>query len=79
MKTAISIPDAEFEEAERLAKRLHVSRSQLYRRAIADFVARHAEARVTEKLNEIYAEAADSTLDEAWQRAQAKSVPAEKW
>jgi len=79
MKTAISIPDTEFEEAERLAKRLRVSRSQLYRRAITDFVARHAEARVTEKLNEIYAEAADSTLDDAWQRAQAKSVPAEKW
>lgn len=79
MKTAISIPDSDFEEAERLAKRLHVSRSQLYRRAIADFVARHAEAHVTEKLNEIYAEAADSALDEAWHRAQAKSVPAEKW
>lgn len=79
MKTAISIPDTEFEAAERLAKRLRVSRSQLYRRAITDFVARHAETRVTEKLNEVYAEPVSSALDDVWQRAQAKSVPAEEW
>lgn len=79
MKTAISIPDTEFEAAERLAKRLRMSRSQLYRRAITDFVARHAETRVTEKLNEVYAEPAESTLDVAWQRAQATSIPPERW
>ncbi len=79
MKTAISIPDTEFEAAERLAKRLRVSRSQLYRRAITDFVARHAETRVTEKLNEVYVEPAESALDVAWQRAQAKSIPTEEW
>ncbi len=79
MKTAISIPDTEFEAAERLAKRLRVSRSQLYRRAITDFVARHAETRVTEKLNEVYAEPAEAALDVAWQRAQAKSIPTEEW
>ncbi|MBM4123516.1 MAG: hypothetical protein FJ246_00950 [Nitrospira sp.] len=79
MKTAISIPDTEFEAAERLAKRLRVSRSQLYRKAITDFVARHAETRVTEKLNEVYAEPAESVLDELWQRAQAKSVQTNEW
>src|SRR6266511_1777128 len=42
MKTAISIPDDVFEEAERLATELQTSRSQLYSRALQEFVARHA-------------------------------------
>jgi predicted transcriptional regulator len=40
MKTAVSIPDDVFEDAERLASRLHTSRSQFSARALADFVAR---------------------------------------
>ncbi len=47
MKTAISIPDDVFEEAERLASRLQTSRSRLYARALAEFVARHGDDRVT--------------------------------
>lgn len=34
MKTAISVPDKVFREAERVAKRLGVSRSELYTRAL---------------------------------------------
>lgn len=41
MKTAISLPDDLFEQAERLARRLSKSRSQLYAEALAEFVARH--------------------------------------
>jgi predicted transcriptional regulator len=80
MKTAISIPDAEFEDAEKLAKRLNMGRSEVYRKAIADFVSRHAESRVTERLNEIYsAEDSGSTLDEDLRCLQAKSIPKERW
>ena len=45
MKTAVSIPDDVFEDAERLASRLRTSRSQLYARALAEFVARHDDDR----------------------------------
>ncbi len=38
MKTAISIPDALFREAEVLAKKRGISRSELYATAIADYV-----------------------------------------
>ena len=41
MKTAISLPDELFEQAERLASRLSKSRSQLYAEALAEFLARH--------------------------------------
>jgi predicted transcriptional regulator len=48
MKTAVSVPDEVFGRAERLAKRLKLSRSELYSRALADYVNRHAPDEVTE-------------------------------
>lgn len=56
MKTAVSLPDDVFDEAERLAHRLHKSRSELYREAIAEYVARHEPDRVTEALDRIAGE-----------------------
>ncbi len=53
MKTAISIPDKVFEEAERLADRLQTSRSQLYTRALAEFVARHDDDQVAVAMNTV--------------------------
>jgi len=40
-RTAISLPDEVFEEAERLARKAGVTRSALYRRALEDFIARY--------------------------------------
>lgn len=56
MKTAISIPDPVFEEAERLAERMGKSRSQLYSEAVADYLARHDAEGVTERLNRVCTE-----------------------
>ncbi len=56
MKTAISIPDDVFEDAERLARALKKSRSQLYSHALREYVARHAADRVTEALDRICAD-----------------------
>lgn len=53
MKTAISLPDPLFEEAEALARRLGKSRSQLYADALADYVARHDDAEVTRRLDRV--------------------------
>ena len=52
MKTAISIPDEIFEDAERLARRLKQSRSEVYSRAIAEYLARHAPDQITEKMDQ---------------------------
>lgn len=51
MKVAVSIPDRIFEEAERLAAEARRSRSDLYARALAEYVARHAPDRITESMN----------------------------
>ena len=60
MKTAISVPDDVFADAERLAKRQKKSRSQLYSHALREYVARHADDRVTETLNDVVAAAVEA-------------------
>lgn len=72
MKTAVSIPDDVFEDAERLASRLQTSRSKVYTRALAEFVARHDDDRVTALMDQAVREAggeADSFLQAAAQEA----------
>jgi len=59
MKTAVSIPDEVFADAERLARRLKTSRSRLYARALAEFVARHSADDVTAQLNDVAREVGD--------------------
>ncbi len=46
MKTAVSIPDAIFERAERVAKKLGVSRSELFTRALERFVESHRASEI---------------------------------
>lgn len=53
MKTAISIPDKVFQDAERLAERLNKSRSQIYSEAVAEYVARHDPDTLTEQINAV--------------------------
>ena len=53
MKTAISLPDAVFRAAERQAKRVRKSRSQLYAEALAEYLSRHAPEEVTEAMNRV--------------------------
>lgn len=80
MKSAISIPDALFKAADRVAKRLGVSRSELYRRALRAFLGDHREDGVTEALNEVYpAEGEAARLDPVLERLQAASLPREEW
>ena len=61
MKTAISIPDTLFEAAERMAHRLAISRSELYARAMAEYLEQHRYQNVTKALNKVYEELAETT------------------
>ena len=53
MKTAISLPEKVFREAERFARRVRKTRSRLYAEAIAEYLARHAPNDVTEAMNQV--------------------------
>jgi metal-responsive CopG/Arc/MetJ family transcriptional regulator len=70
MKTAISLPDELFAEADRLARRLDKSRSQLYREAVAEYVARHDPEEIT-RLIDVVAERLDPR-DDGFARAAAR-------
>lgn len=53
MKTAVSIPDALFAEADELARKTGKSRSEIYREALSDYVARRRPDAITQALNEV--------------------------
>ena len=56
MKTAVSIPDPLYRRAEEFARRLGKSRSQVYREALADYLARRETDSVTSSLDELVEE-----------------------
>jgi hypothetical protein len=59
MKTAISIPDGLFNAAEITARQLGLARSQLYVKAISEFIEHHNKDKITEKLNSLYSQTAN--------------------
>ena len=78
MKTAISIPDSIFYEAEAFAGKLKLSRSELYAIALTAFLEQQRSLDVTAKLNEVYSKVA-SKIDPEWRRAQASVLEVEPW
>jgi len=56
MKTAISVPGVLFKRADRPARKMKKSRSELYSDAISEYVSRHDPAEVTKALDELYSE-----------------------
>ena len=71
MKTAISIPDDLFAEAEAFARRFGKSRSQLYREALAEYLLRRDPQAVTRAMDEALEqinEPKDAWLDAAGRR-----------
>lgn len=80
MKTAISLPDDLFSAADRTARGLGLSRSELFRRALLLFLQRHDDRLVTEALNRVYgAGRVDSSLPPAVAELQARSIPTDDW
>lgn len=59
MKVAVSVPDDVFERAERWARRAKQSRSEVYSRALREYVSRHAPDEVTDALNRACDDAGD--------------------
>jgi metal-responsive CopG/Arc/MetJ family transcriptional regulator len=78
MKAAVSIPDEVFEEADRLARQLKTSRSELYSRALKEFLARHAPDQVTETMNRVCDELGEPP-DEFGRRAARRTLEKSDW
>ena len=78
MKIAISVPDDLFDTADQLADRLGLSRSELYARAVAEYLARHRDHDVTARLNEVLSDEPGG-VDPAIRSAQGRSVGLSDW
>jgi metal-responsive CopG/Arc/MetJ family transcriptional regulator len=78
MKIAISLPDELSGSADALAEQMGLSRSELYARAVAEYLAKHRDEDVTARLNAVYSEEA-SGVDPRLRKAQARSTRTSEW
>lgn len=78
MKTAVSLPDELFASTDALARRLGLSRSALVAAALSEFIARHRSAKVSERLDAVYA-AEDSRVDGSAAAAQRRVMRRSEW
>jgi hypothetical protein len=78
MKTVVSIPNDVFAAADKLAEQLAMSRSRLYATALAEYVAKHQAARVTERLDAVSG-AQPSGLDPEVRRGQGHAARRAPW
>lgn len=78
MKTAISLPDPVFAEAEALAKQLGLSRSELYTKALQAYLRKYNQNLILNKLNQVYSQES-SELDPVLAKMQFMSLPSEDW
>jgi len=78
MKTAISIADDVYADAERLARRSKKSRSQLYTEAVTEYVARHDPEAVTDAMNRV-CDAIDTHSDPAVSAAARRVLRRTEW
>jgi metal-responsive CopG/Arc/MetJ family transcriptional regulator len=63
MKVVISIQRDVFESAERFARRIRKSRSQLFSDALREYLARHTAEEITAAMNRVSAERGDPADD----------------
>jgi metal-responsive CopG/Arc/MetJ family transcriptional regulator len=82
MKTAISLPDELFKLAEKTADKLGIPRSQLFAKALEEFIQHYKNEFITEKLNEIYSLAKienDPIVDEIQKKSISRGVKNGSW
>lgn len=78
VKTVISLSAALLKEADAEAKRRGVSRSQLYRQALDEYLAKRRKANITAQLNDVYA-SEDSSTDPVLYEMNFRSLDKENW
>ena len=74
MKTAISVPDDVFEQAERVARREGRSRSAVYSAALREYVARHEPDEVTASIDAALAALGEGSSGSVFLRTAAAEI-----
>lgn len=79
MKTAVSIPNELFESADGFAQRLGMTRSELYARALREYLSEHRGEGITDRLDEVYGAEEEVGLDPIVARLQQNSLAEDEW
>ena len=79
VKIAVSVPDALYERAEEFAARLGLKRSQLYARAVEEFLLAHDEDAVTVALDALSGEATSSATERSGRAAGRALIESGAW
>jgi len=79
MKTAVSVPDALFEQVDRLARRSNRSRSEVYSAALREYMARHAPDEVTEALDRVVADVGEQEAGSFAAEAARRTLGTAEW
>ncbi len=67
VKTAISLEHALLQQADALARDLEISRSRLFALALEDYINRHENKKLLERINAAYSDAPDER-EKVWLR-----------
>ncbi len=78
MKTAISIPNETFDAAEHFASSTGMSRSELYTKAVLEYLNKYKYLDITDALNKVYSET-ESNLDSELHSMQVSSLSKDEW
>ncbi|MBU0934216.1 MAG: ChpI protein [Spirochaetes bacterium] len=81
MKTAISLPDTLYKDAEKIAVSMGIPRSQLFAKALEEFIKHHKKEAITERLNALYDNSYmnDGEIDNAGLEAIRKLTQNDTW
>lgn len=80
MKTAVSVPDEVFREADRYARKTGKSRSELYSDALRLYLLRHAADAVTDAMNGVCDTLGARAQDDGFVRAASRRmIKRESW
>lgn len=82
VKTAVSIEESLFREAESLAENMNVSRSKLFAAAISEFISKYKNQQLLAEINAVYDDAPDKQEKnklEAMQGKQRQLLLDEPW
>ncbi len=78
MKTAISIPDKLFRKVDQYAQKHGYSRSELFAKAVAQYLEMHPSDHITKQLDEIYS-SEPAELNKTLSNMQLSSIKKEEW
>jgi metal-responsive CopG/Arc/MetJ family transcriptional regulator len=81
IKTAISLQRSLFEQVDSLARTMNVSRSRLFALALEDYIRRHQNLQLLERINQAYSDAPDANEEERMRkmRRQHRNVVEGTW